>query len=68
MKALKPFAATFFSEYFLTSDRDDDEKAAAPEDAKVGELISFDDKGKGKETQEPWTTEWGTAGGYHTGL
>ncbi|GAA5980178.1 hypothetical protein JCM10908_001563 [Rhodotorula pacifica] len=70
MKALKPFAATFFSEDFLTNERDDEKNGKAAEDDKVGELISFDDKGKGKgkETDEPWTTEWGTQAGFHTGL
>lgn len=68
MKALKPFAATFFSEYFLSTERDDETNGKAGEDDKVGELISFDDKGKGKETEEAWTTEWGTQAGFHTGL
>lgn len=68
MKALKPFAATFFSEYFLSTERDDETNGKGGEDDKVGELISFDDKGKGKETDEAWTTEWGTQAGFHTGL
>ncbi|TKA54628.1 hypothetical protein B0A53_03035 [Rhodotorula sp. CCFEE 5036] len=68
MKALKPFAATFFSEYFLSTERDDETNGKGGEDDKVGELISFDDKGKGKETEEAWTTGWGTQAGFHTGL
>ncbi|BGP45006.1 hypothetical protein JCM10450v2_000821 [Rhodotorula kratochvilovae] len=89
MKALKPFAATFFSEWFLSPDRERDrdrERDGDPSapaagrkngDDKVGELISFGDgsdageKGKGKEVDssgEPWTTEWGTESGFHTGL
>lgn len=69
MKALKPFAATFFSEYFLSNGFDDEKNSkSANEEVKVGELISLDDKGKGKETDEAWTTEWGTEAGFHTGL
>jgi len=65
MKALKPFAQTFFSEWFLSPDRaldrgrerdgDGATPATTPSVAPVGELISFDDgaasdnKGKGKE-------------------
>jgi TBC1 domain family member 8/9 len=55
MKALKPFSHTFFSEWYLSPDRDLDGEAAAAkkqQDEKVGELISFDDeKGKGKEEE-----------------
>ncbi|GAA5890230.1 hypothetical protein JCM8208_002744 [Rhodotorula glutinis] len=84
MKALKPFAQTFFSEWFLSPDRNLDRErerdgdTTTPSVAPVGELISFDDgaaadnKGKGKEvdmSHEPWTTEWGTEGGkFHAGL
>ncbi|GAA6051294.1 hypothetical protein JCM3770_006798 [Rhodotorula araucariae] len=77
MKALKPFAATFFSEWFLSPDREHDGEVSAGRkkvDDKVGELISFGDgesgeKGKGREVEgEPWTTEWGTESGFHTGL
>lgn len=67
MKALKPFSGTFFSEYFLSDAHTELEKAGAQETGKVDELISFDDKGKGKEADEPWTTESGTKG-FHTGL
>ncbi|GAA5851479.1 hypothetical protein JCM3766R1_002241, partial [Sporobolomyces carnicolor] len=71
MKSLKPFSHTFFSEWFLSPDydrRDDVNKKDRPA---VGELISFDnDKGKAKEldVDEPWTTQWGTESGFHTGL
>lgn len=74
MKALKPFAQTFFSEWFLSPERDrerDGETTPAPTPG-VGELISFGDetKGKGREVvdDEPWTTEWGTESGFHAGL
>ncbi|GAA6000472.1 uncharacterized protein JCM10292_001531 [Rhodotorula paludigena] len=80
MKALKPFANTFFSEHFLAPERDgaaagDDEGRTKKkkDDEAVGELISFGDekdKGKGREVdaEEPWTTEWGTESGFHIGL
>ncbi|ORY75652.1 rab-GTPase-TBC domain-domain-containing protein [Leucosporidium creatinivorum] len=73
MKALKPFSHTFFSEWYLSPDRELDGEAAAAkkqQDEKVGELISFDDeKGKGKEEeQREFTTEGDTGHGYHGGL
>ncbi|GAA5937064.1 hypothetical protein JCM1841_002790 [Sporobolomyces salmonicolor] len=71
MKALKPFSHTFFSEWFLSPEREEDERKKTEQDAKVGELISFDEKGKGKEEIEEvreWTTEWGTEEGFHAGL
>ncbi|GAA6062763.1 hypothetical protein JCM10212_005559 [Sporobolomyces blumeae] len=72
MKSLKPFSHTFFSEWYLSPERheEDDKRKRKAEDDKVGELISFDDKGKGKETDsdDEWTTEWGTEAGFHAGL
>ena len=71
MKALKPFSHTFFSEWYLSPDRELDEEAAASrkKDEKVAELISFDDdKGKGKEEKREYTTEGETGQGYHGGL
>ncbi|KAJ8296851.1 putative GTPase-activating protein [Rhodotorula toruloides] len=68
MKALKPFANTFFSEWFLSPDREDEERRKKDEESKVAELISFDEKGKGKEDDEPWTTESGIDGRFHAGL
>jgi hypothetical protein len=69
MKSLKPFANTFFSEWFLSPEREQEEMKNEKE-TKVAELISFDDKGKGKESEEDreWTTEWGIDAGYHIGL
>lgn len=73
MKSLKPFANTFFSEWFLSPEREQEEMKSEKEpkkEPKVEELISFDDKGKGKEVDESreWTTEWGIDGGFHIGL
>lgn len=70
MKSLKPFSETFFSEWYLSPDYDQEDRKRKEQDAKVGELISFEDKGKGKEldADEPWTTQWGTESGFHTGL
>ncbi|GAA6001680.1 hypothetical protein JCM10207_002263 [Rhodosporidiobolus poonsookiae] len=69
MKSLKPFANTFFSEWFLSPEREQEEMSKKAQDSKVGELISFDDKGKGKaDEDEPWNTEWGTDSGFHAGL
>ncbi|BGP28952.1 hypothetical protein JCM10296v2_000688 [Rhodotorula toruloides] len=68
MKTLKPFANTFFSEWFLSPDREDEERRKKDEENKVAELISFDEKGKGKEDDEPWTTESGIDGRFHAGL
>lgn len=74
MKALKPFSHTFFSEWYLSPDRELDGEAAAAkkrEESKVGELISFgdEDKGKGKEEEaREFTTEEDTGRGYHGGL
>ncbi|GAA5950368.1 hypothetical protein JCM3765_004522 [Sporobolomyces pararoseus] len=70
MKSLKPFSHTFFSEWYLSPDYEQEDRKKKEEDAKVGELISFDEKGKGKEldADEPWTTQWGTESGFHTGL
>ncbi|GAA5832894.1 hypothetical protein JCM11251_000520 [Rhodosporidiobolus azoricus] len=70
MKSLKPFANTFFSEWFLSPEREQEEMYKKADDAKVGELISFDDKGKGREVDddEPWNTEWGIDAGFHAGL
>ncbi|GAA5899938.1 hypothetical protein JCM6882_007007 [Rhodosporidiobolus microsporus] len=70
MKSLKPFANTFFSEWFLSPEREQEEMKKKEDDAKVAELISFDDKGKGREVDDnrPWTTEWGVDAGFHAGL
>lgn len=73
MKALKPFSHTFFSEWYLSPDRELDGEAAAAkkqQDEKVGELISFgDEKGKGKEAEDrEFTTEGDMGHGYHGGL
>ncbi|GAA5899035.1 uncharacterized protein JCM6883_003516 [Sporobolomyces salmoneus] len=70
MKSLKPFSHTFFSEWYLSPDYDQEDRKKKEDDAKVGELISFEDKGKAKEldADEPWTTQWGTESGFHTGL
>ncbi|GAA6035200.1 hypothetical protein JCM8097_006416 [Rhodosporidiobolus ruineniae] len=71
MKSLKPFANTFFSEWFLSPEREQEEMRKKQQDVNVGELIALDDnKGKGKEVDEerPYTTEWGTDAGYHIGL
>ncbi|KAM0755549.1 TBC-domain-containing protein [Meredithblackwellia eburnea MCA 4105] len=80
MKSLKPFSRTFFSEWFLSPDREFDAEVALrkkEEKAKVGELISFDEKepeksekprelAEGEDTE--WTTRAGTSIGYHGGL
>ena len=77
MKKLKPFSKTFFSEWFVSPDRDADlsvDKKKAELESKVGELISFDDKPveKARELLEgedvEWTTKSGTSMGYHGGL
>lgn len=70
MKSLKPFSHTFFSEWYLSPDRElEDEAGSGKKDEKVGELISFEDeKGKGKEEQREFTTEGETGQGYHGGL
>lgn len=74
MKSLKPFSRTFFSEWFLSPERELEvgmEKKQKEEEIKVEELISFEeDKGKGKELEEElgWTTKMGTGAGYHGGL
>lgn len=70
MKSLKPFSHTFFSEWYLSPNFDQEDRKKKSEDAKVGELISFEDKGKGRQLDEdePWTTQSGTEGGFHTGL
>ncbi|KAM0793168.1 hypothetical protein ACM66B_000642 [Microbotryomycetes sp. NB124-2] len=68
MKALKPFANTFFSEFFLGDDVDkiaDAEKKNA--DDKVGELISLGD-GNERGASKEFTTGSGTGQGYHGGL
>ncbi|GAA5952670.1 hypothetical protein JCM10213_005221 [Rhodosporidiobolus nylandii] len=67
MKSLKPFANTFFSEWFLSPERELEELRKKEQDSAVGELISFDEKGKGKEVDD-WTTEWGVDAGFHAGL
>ncbi|GAA5849918.1 hypothetical protein JCM8547_000954 [Rhodosporidiobolus lusitaniae] len=70
MKSLKPFANTFFSEWFLSPEREQEEMKKKEQDSKVAELISFDEKGKGKEVGDDreWTTERGIDAGFHTGL
>ncbi|KAK4058097.1 hypothetical protein OIO90_000836 [Microbotryomycetes sp. JL221] len=69
MKALKPFANTFFSEFYIN---DGEEKALESktkmEEAKVGELISFGDGEKPKDEIKDFTTGSGTEQGYHGGL
>ncbi|KAK4054839.1 hypothetical protein OIV83_000763 [Microbotryomycetes sp. JL201] len=70
MKALKPFANTFFSEFFLGDDIDklpDSGKQAAGD--KVGELISLGDATEhGALSSKEFTTGSGTDQGYHGGL
>lgn len=75
MKALKPFSKTFFSEWFLAPERDDDLPAGERSNSKVevGEWISLDDKvnekGKGREEEgNEWTTGSGIDHGFHGGL
>lgn len=70
MKTLKPFANTFFSEWYLRPEREQEELRRKSQEAKVGDLISLDDQGKGKEVEEdqPWTTESGMDAGFHAGL
>ena len=77
MKTLKPFAKTFFSEWFLSPDRDADlqvENRASVSMSKVGELISWDEKSSDKTRDllagedVEWTTKSGTSNGYHGGL
>lgn len=74
MKALKPFSRTFFSEWFLSPERDEDVATLQKrklEEAAVGELISFGDEKKGDshvEVGEEWTTASGMGEGYHGGL
>ncbi|GAA5978525.1 hypothetical protein JCM11641_007973 [Rhodosporidiobolus odoratus] len=70
MKTLKPFAKTFFSEWYLRPEREQEELRRKSQEAKVGDLISLNDQGKGKEVEEdqPWTTESGMDAGFHAGL
>ncbi|GAA5922571.1 uncharacterized protein JCM15063_003347 [Sporobolomyces koalae] len=70
MKSLKPFSHTFFSEWYLSPDYERDDSREKDSGPKVGELISFEEKGKGRDldADEPWTTRSGTEGGFHTGL
>ena len=66
----QPFSHTFFSEWFLSPERDGADPPKLDHETKVGTLISLDDdKGKGKEEGESeWTTESGQGSGYHSGL
>lgn len=79
MKPLKPFIKSFFSEWFLSPDRDNDAETGAKkleeEGVQVGDLISFaDEKEKKKELEHvedevtAWTTRGGAGGQYHGGL
>lgn len=72
MKALSPFSKTFFSEWFLSPEREgllDDVFKRKPVDPNVGELITLDDKGKEKdEGEREFTTESETGQGFHGGL
>lgn len=73
MKSLKPFSRTFFSEWYLSPERELEVgmEKKQKEEVNVGELISFDDdKGKGRALEEEleWTTKMGTGAGYHGGL
>ena len=70
MKSLKPFSHTFFSEWFLSPDYDRGDDVKKKDRPACGDQSSFDDKGKAKEldVDEPWTTQWGTESGFHTGL
>lgn len=73
MKGLKPFSKTFFSEWFLAPERDEDfvanEGNSEKDQVPVGDLIAVDEKGKGKEEEgSEWTTGSGVEDGFHGGL
>ncbi|KAI5481518.1 GTPase activating protein [Pseudohyphozyma bogoriensis] len=71
MKQLKPFARTFFSEFFLNPDRDELDAKKKEAESAVGELISFGDDGakdKLDDAGEEWSTKGGLGEQYHGGL